>query len=285
MKTKGLNNYFTLTSVVIGFAATAGSLNAADALTETFVTGERLTQSLPSTSAWYTSFNSQSSDASGDLVVNDNVHVISYFTDSGSPLTLNSVGDSITASVTFSMDSPVASTSGFRIALLDSNGTRLSADNTGNDNAAFENNYFGYGAFFNLNAATAMRLYERDVANETKLINGNNAWTQLTAGSTGTGTTFGTGDYTADITLLQTVSGIEISVTLAGVTGYTATITDTTDLRTVFDTIAIYGAGSAMGDDYTLKSVTISSIPEPSAAALLMGATASLLLVSRRRRK
>jgi hypothetical protein len=279
MKTKSLNHYFTLTSVILGFAATSGSLSAEDALTETFVAGERLTQDLSSTSAWYSSYNAQASDSTGDLVVDAGDYVISYFTDSGSSLTLGSIGDSITASVTFSIDTPVDNTFGvFRIALLDSNDTRISADGAGYSNSAF-NDDTGYGAFLNLNASSAMKIYERDVVDD-QLINGNNAWTSLTSENLGTGETF-SGDYTLDITLLLTVDGVEISVDLSGVTGYTGTVTDTTDLQTAFDSIVIYGASSAM-ESFTLKDVTVSSIPEPSAAALMMGATALLLVLRRR---
>lgn len=161
----------------------------------------------------------------------------------------------------------MASTTGFRIGLYNSGGTRISSDGAGLSNAAFEGDR-GYAAFLNLNAASALRIYERDNAGQ-QLIHSSTPMTKL-LDDTGTGTTFTSGaDYTLNITLLRTDSGVQMSVAMAGISGYEGTFTDTSDIVTAFDSIVVYGASSAM-DGFTLKQVAVSTIPEPSSAAMVL---------------
>lgn len=263
-------------------AAAATSANASTLLTETFVAGQRLTQNLPTTAAWYSSSGTGVSDASGALVSSSNRHTLGYFTASGSPQTLE-IGHALRVDFTFSLTAPVNSTGTLRIALLDSGANRVSADNTGFNNAAFEN-YTGYGAFLNLGAATAGSISERSAAAE-QLINGNNAWNSLASGL-GTGATFAEGqNYSGNLTLSRTASGVTISVSVSGLPGYSYSYTDTDSPFTAFDTFVIFGATNTGG--YTLDDVVIhyAPIPEPASSALLLGGGVLVTLLGGRRRR
>lgn len=252
----------------VSFSVASASANAATLLSEAFVSGQRLTQGLPSTAAWYSSSNTGVSDASGALVSSSNRHTLAYFTASGAPQALE-VGHALSVDFTFSLTAPVTGTGTLRFALLDSGGDRVSADNTGFNNAVFTD-YTGYGAFLNLGSATAGSVSERGTAAE-QLINGNNAWTSLASGL-GTGASFvANQSYSGNLTLSRTADGVIVSVSVSGLAGYSYSYTDTDSPFVAFDTFVIFGATNTGG--YTLDNVVIgyAPIPEPASAALLLG--------------
>tara|TARA_R100000027_G_scaffold61790_2_gene53425 strand:- start:7364 stop:8215 length:852 start_codon:yes stop_codon:yes gene_type:complete len=280
MKVISLACYYTAIPLLAMSSVT--SLNANVLLDENFTPGERLDQDLPDSSAWYTAYNGGSSDASGSLVTDSNRYVISYFTDSGSPASLSMVGDSIDVSISFSLDTPTASTTGFRIGLFDSGESRISADNAGFRNSTFED-YTGYGAFLNLQAPTAMRIEEREAGISDQLINGNEAFTDHT-GDVGTGTNFVSGEtYTLEMNLLLTAGGVQVSVGIDTISGYAYSYLDTSGLKTDFDTIVVFGNSSM--DAFTIEQVTVEAIPEVSSAALATGLVAFSLVACQVRRR
>jgi hypothetical protein len=245
---------YTLTNVEITHTDFSGTL----LLNETFVAGERLTENLPDTAAWYTAYASTAiSDSTGDLVSSENRHIFAYFTESGSPQSLE-VGESLTADMVFSLDTPAASTGGFRIGLFNSGGTRVATDNAGFSNDGFID-YTGYASFLNLQAASAMRLKQRTAGIGGKLINSDDSFTDLT-GSMGTGTNFVSGQsYRLLLSVERIESGMVISAAIDGVDGYAATVTNTSaKIETAFDTLVVFGSSTAL-DGFTLTSVTISA--------------------------
>lgn len=266
----------------LGLFLAPSTASSATLLDESFVVGQRLTQNLPTTAAWYSSSSTGVGDASGALVSSSNRHTLAYFTASGAPQTLE-LGHELSVSFTFSLTTPVTSTGTLRFALLNSGGNRVSADNTGFNNAAFTN-YTGYGTFLNLGSASAGAVSKRNVAAD-QLINGNNAWTSLGSGL-GTGATFTAAqNYTANFTLARTEAGVTVSISVNGLTGYSYSLTDTESPFTAFDTFVVFGATNTGG--YTIDNVKIdyAPVPEPSSAVAWSGlAVAAGALLRRRRR-
>ncbi len=226
-----------------------------DLLVENFSDNERSTQGLPNSTAWYSSGSSDKlSAATGDLVSISGNHALTYFTTSGSPQALGDVGDSITASFTFSLENPVDRWWGMYIGLFNSNEERIAADGLGTWESEFQA-YQGYGATLAFNQDVAMKLLDRNKG-DGSLLNTSGAFTMTS--EYGTGTTFVSGqDYHAVLTLIRTFSGVEVSFALEGVSGYEGTWVDTEDVETDFDTFAIYASASG-SDTYTIKELTIS---------------------------
>lgn len=268
---------FSFILTIVGCLAVQ-ELYADPLLSETFISGERLTQNLPNTAAWYSSYSSGYSDSTGDLVSLANRHLLTYFTGSGSPQQLG-VGDSLTVSFTFSLQTPVSTAAygAIGFGLFNSGGSRISADNHGTSNTAFTD-YSGYASFMNINASSAMKLAERNISG-VKLINSYDSYTRT--GSLGSGTDFiNNQDYTMVFDLTRTADGMEVSAALSGVTGFSGLNTYTTGIETAFDTFAIY-VPSAYADGYTLKSVDITAVPEPATIGMLGLGALGLLVVRR----
>jgi PEP-CTERM putative exosortase interaction domain len=270
----------TLGSLGLAFASSASAVTLLD---ETFAPDQRLVQNLPTTAAWYMSSASNVSDSTGALVSASNRHAVAYFTDAGSPLTLD-IGDKLEVSFTFSVIPPAEGTSTIlRLGLLNSGGNRVTGDNSNFENAIFDN-YVGYGTFLNHATASAGSIRERNGGISGKLINGADAWT-TTANNVGTGAAFvANQSYSASLTLSRSVSGVTISFSVAGLPGYSFSHTDGDTPFTTFDTFVFFGSPSVGG--YTLDDVVITytPVPEPSSAAASAGLAVIGCALLRRRR-
>lgn len=240
---------------------TAAALVQADTLlSEKFVRKERLVQNLPMTAAWYTAYApSGLKEKKGTLISENNRYALTYFTIANTPKSLTQ-GESLTVSLTFSLDAPKKNTTGLRLGVLNSGGKRIGADNVGLTHSIFSD-YSGYAFFMNLQAPTAMRIQKRSAGVSDKLIHSGAAYEKLT-GDIGVGTEFSSGDtYRADITLERTASGMNVSMAVAGCDGYSASYLDVaSDAETAFDTFVIYGAASAVGG-FTLHGMDVTYTP------------------------
>ena len=225
-------------------------------LDEQFSPGQRLSVNLPTASAWYASSSSGVGDSSGSLTAPANRHILTYFTPVNSVVSLD-FDDLLQVEFKFKITNPLASNGTFRVALLDSNGFRLS-DNTGLTNALFKG-YTGYGAFLNFNKTSAASLYRRDDKGALatgKLIHGNDDYTSL-ASNLGTGASIvGETLYTGRLELSRFPDGIQVSLSIPELGGYHAEFIDTTSAYTNFDTFVIYGASSGMSG-FTVESVKV----------------------------
>lgn len=150
--------FLALLSVALG---TAGLARATVLLNDTFADGDRTTQNLPASAAFYqggSSVNqsldvvSQTLQYSFDNTSGQLGQYVVYFTAEGSPVSLN-VGDKLSVSLTFSGDQIVNGADSLRIGLFDSGGSRVSADYSGVANVAF-NAYTGYSFFGNMGAGS-----------------------------------------------------------------------------------------------------------------------------------
>lgn len=212
-------------------------------LADTFSDGERAIQSLPTTSAWYTSAASSGLAVSSQKLVfsgdaNSPQHIITYFTASGAPHAL-SVGQSLTLTFTVTPTAPISLARGWRFGLFNSNGVRVTSDNLTTTHANYTN-WTGYTAWLNPGAnATGVELAERTAAS-TNLITGQSAYTILGTAAASQTLSAGT-TYTGTFTVSRTSSGISLTVNLSGGTlsNYTLSASDSTPATTSFDAIAM----------------------------------------------
>lgn len=196
-------------------------------------------------------------------------------------LSLNSVGDSIklSAGVTFS-DLTAPQADQFRFGLYNSNGT--SGTNV--------NGWLGY---FATNSGTSggptySRLWERNNPNSNSFGSGTGATTIANVNATPTNTSFASGTYTFSLTYTRVATGLQIDWTLIGTNlSYTVSgsFLDTTPQTYTFDRVGIFTGGglNASLASFSNIGVDFTPIPEPSVVGLLIGA--SLVLVTRRRRR
>ncbi len=249
-------------------AVIAGSLAAPFAqadtvlLSDDFSDNERSTRRLPSSAAWYSSGSPDKLSAeTGDLVSVSGNHSLAYFTESGRPHQLEKVGDSITATFTFSLKNPVDGTwGGMYIGMFNSEGARIAVDGLGTAEAEFgEGRYQGYGAWLIFGQNRAIKIVERDKGS-TSLLN--------TGAAFSFSETMGDGmpivsdqDYVATLAFTRTGDGVDVRFSLDNVeVWYAGSWLDLVDLETAFDTFAVYSYPHA-SDSYTIKDITISVAP------------------------
>jgi pectin methylesterase-like acyl-CoA thioesterase len=214
-----------------------------------------------------------------------------YFTNSGSPVTLG-VGDSVTFAGTFTLTGFVGGGQDVRFGLLDSKGTRNTADLTGGQsNAAFGDDT-GYAAqFVASGTGSPFVLYRRDVTNP-PTTNPFNSFTN--AGFTalpGTGATArqpltsGT-PYTFSYTVTRTsATQTQVTVSVTGGTlsnlNYTATDSNPNPHNTFdFFTFRIGGNGFAqkwtfnrLKVDFNPAAPVITTQPAPASQTVSVGST------------
>jgi hypothetical protein len=265
-------------------------------INDTFTDLDRTNQSLPASSAWFTSGTNVSTniDASGGaLIVKNGLTTLTYFTASGSPVNL-AVGESLTLSFTVSFSAVADAAGTFRVGLFNS-GTRFTADAFGNTNAAFSGNYAGYLGVVNPGATSGtniFRVYERSANNN--LTSGSlTNFTQTGGSSGGTFKTFAIDTvYSAMLTLtLVDATTLSINQSYTGVfsgdsvtSTASATISDTSGLTTSFDTLSFYYNNTANLTFDNIKLDYTSAIPEPATVAMLAGFSVLGLAALRRRR-
>jgi len=177
---------FLVTVVAPGRAATL--------LDDTFADGTRNNQNLPTDSAWFFSTAADVTTTTGSMSIatpGSSFMGITYFgTNSSNPVALG-IGDQLTASIKFTLNSvDTANTSqGFRLALGDFADSTLSpkwvtADGfgTGSQGAGVQ----AYALFQNMgvtfNNATPMSIYKRTTASDASLLGTSGDWTSLASG-------------------------------------------------------------------------------------------------------
>ncbi|MDQ8194329.1 hypothetical protein QEH59_07825 [Coraliomargarita sp. SDUM461004] len=259
------------------------SVQADVLLSEDFDSGERNTQDLPDTSAWYSSASGGLNDTSGDLVSTANRFALTYFTDSG---TVDlAVGDSLTVDFSFSVSGPTANYTNLRVGLLDSGGSRITGDLNSLSDAAFED-YSGYAAFMNVNQSSGFKLSER-LDGYQQLIHSGSAYSSLTESSLGTGGTYDEETtYNGVFSVTRTSTGVDLYFSIDNFEGYSATVSDNVGATISFDTFVFYGADTAVSG-YSLSSVEVSysAVPEFSSSSVVLGLAGAVAAVASRRRR
>lgn len=270
-------------AAAFGLTFTALSASASVLLDDDFSSGVRNVQDLPSQSAWF------NSGSGGGTVVTDEELVFAatsrynttYFTDSGAQSL--AVGDSL--SFTYTVTTASGGVSGnnlLRIALLNSGGQRLTADNQGKVNTAF-GGYVGYAFWTDPYSALAGKssIQERNagISDDLFATTPTNPWTGL---STQPGTNLSADiPYNGSLTITRTATGVNIVSVLNGVT---VSVSDESSAFTAFDTISINGTGGFTANSaFDNIVVTYTPVPEPSAGWLLGGAGLAFALIRRPR--
>lgn len=268
-----------------GFAATT-------IVSDSFADGERSTQNLPTSAAWYqlgsaTSTVSSSTGYTISPAASGNASIaVSYFT----PTTL-AIGSSMT--LTFSVTDTItpgaaSARQGLRFGLFNSNGVTpgsnlLTGDTTTLTNSAFTH-YTGYAGFYSLQSAldpSGIAISQRDGVSPvlTNSLFGGTSYSTLGALTGSSATTTGT-TYTVSLTL-QYISATEMDITLIA-NGNTVTRT-TSSIISTFDSIGLFSSGS--NGDITYDNITVTVVPEPSTAALLAVTFFGAIVLCRERRR
>lgn len=271
-------------SGVIAFCAQA---HAALILDETFSDNNLTNQALPDSAAWYL-VHGNNNGVDHTIAANNgtlkatittrntgNPGIIAYFSEPGTPIRLQNVGDSITVSFSLTTSSNTFPGGGWgdalRFGLYDSNGNRLTENKstwalTGGAFAS-SSGYTVRGAVGNY-ADGSVTIQRRTTGNDDLFSSGTNV------GSTGyvTGTLNYATTYDFSLSLSRTVNGIAYSFTYGAIT---LTGEDATPATWEFDTFALGFLSNAYRDNsvFILDNVRIetSSIPEPASVALLLG--------------
>jgi pectate lyase len=257
---------------------------SANALRERIADGERVTQALPDSAAWFTSSGSSNLVAAvGELkqMVSSSRTFLAYFTDAtASPLTL-AAGQTLTLDFAFrftGFDSAApASDATFRVGLLRSVANPLAISGAGfvangppNTNARVvgdfgSNNpgtnafslYSGYAAFTSVNApgtAVPIRFYAR-TGSAANLLNSTSPFTQVPVGSPAPSAPMEAGvPYRGRLELRHTGATILLAYTVRraadGVVVMSHSVEDAAAAMTEFDTVAFYMSKATASANY-----------------------------------
>lgn len=189
-------------------------------LDDTFLNGERTTENLPATAAWYGSNSTLGQIADGAIratcTSQGNQHVFTHFRPLNSPYTL-ALGEKLTVSFDFSLNKPVSSSSGIRFGLFDSAGSRVTNDGSTVSSTSFGNDR-GYGVFMNpLNTSGTggFELRGRTTANN-NLLHAAAAWSSPYATANSPLVMAADQVYTMAFSVRRTLTGAQLKATLSG---------------------------------------------------------------------
>ncbi|EIP97694.1 hypothetical protein OpiT1DRAFT_02141 [Opitutaceae bacterium TAV1] len=283
----------------LGLASlTLPALSAATILAEDF-TSDRLTSNLPTTSTWYTSgstdninYDTTNGGSITQTVSGTTGNLLTYFRDAGSPVSLV-VGETLSVKFNFRLSGVVDANNIFRVGILNSRGSRVTADNMGSYNAIFSQ-YRGYAALFNpgddndQDGVPPASIYQRS-RNNSNLINSSSAFSSDPLATGGAATVLSDDTSYTGIFSVTRTSDTAMSITFSILNGsgtiqlFQLSATDNSgNGYTDFDTFAITGMGGTSSlNSFTLENVTISvsAVPEPRSAALGMSIFICLALL------
>ena len=239
------------------------SSSATTVLDDTFADGTRTSQNLPTDSAWFVSASGDVTTTTGSMsiaVPSSSFMGITYFgANSSSPISLG-VGDTLTASITFTFNNvaPLNTDQYFRLGLFDFADSTLSpkwvtADgfSTGSQGAGVN----GYALFQNMgttfNNATPMSISKRTTSSDASLLGTSGDWTSQASGPGHTnnfsGFTNG-GQYLLQLSLQRLDStSLAITVTwqnIATAATLSTSVTDSAASTFNFDGIALRPSGN-----------------------------------------
>jgi len=272
-----------LTATAALVLAGASAINAQIILNDTLADADRTNQSLPGSAEWFVRNNASNVGVTSGALQISNLDtsddgILGYFTNAG---TIDlAIGETITFSydLTFSGGSLSNINNRIRFGLMNSGGSRETADGSG-FNAATYNGYRGYWGRLGLTGIGESHIAVRDT-------NDNNLVT--TGASTTLGADVDIGDFLLDSTYSISLaiertdaSTNTITVNVDGIGSITRT--ESSDLYASFDTavISIHNPGATTA---TLDNLAVEVVPEPSTYTLILGLAAAGLLIARRRR-
>ncbi|HKQ75856.1 MAG TPA: pectinesterase family protein [Blastocatellia bacterium] len=263
-------------------------------LRERFADGDRTTQNLPDSAAWFTSSGSNNLTAAvgqATQIISSSRTLLAYFTNTSATPPNLGVNQTLTLDFTVQFTGfdtgATAGANTFVVGLLRSvanpaatSGTGFTATGPPNTNARVSgdfgsnnpatnafNNYGGYAAmtYTGLSGAdTPIRLYAR-TGTSASLLNSTSPFTQFTgAAATPSTAMLANTDYRGTLTLQNTGSGVSVNYTLKDATTggviMTYSATQAAASFTQFDTAAFYlsKAVSSANYNFIIKSVDVS---------------------------
>jgi len=244
------------------------------------------TQGLPTSARWYNGGLTADANVTSGTLVFGNITTsstrggVAYFTSSGNYATLSNPGDYVKLSFSYSYGATDTDSNAFRFGLYSSNGSRLTTDNSGFNNAAVSP-WYGYnvGSTFGTVASTRYFIYDR-TSGANNLVGVGNA--QLGTGIIPSYSSTANTTYSASLTLTKTEAGVSAE---SVINGLSLVREDTASPHTNFDTLTIMTSAD------TVQSLTVSNvlleyyaIPEPRTWALLGLGALILGGMARRRR-
>jgi hypothetical protein len=284
MKSPSILLSVVLLSTFSAFPARAGIL-----LNDTFADGNRGTQNLPVSAAFYHGGSSgqQSLEVVSQALAfdfqttpNQLGQFVGYFTDAG--VTTLQVGDKLSFQFTFSASAINNDASSIRIGLFNSGGDRVEADTTGIADAAFDGST-GYSFWNSQGTGTATGGFRQRTGTSTTL------W--ASGANTNLGTqTLARLDYAAATTYtltfaLERMSATDMKVSFQDNDGNVFTRTDTAGIFTGFDTFSVFLGNGTVGDvSYIFDDflITYTPVPEPGSAVGIVSGLAAAMLLRRR---
>lgn len=258
-----------LTVAALALVAPALSAQSSTLLEDTFADGDRTTQNLPASLAWYAPGAAVSTisvrNNSLTLVANDNDRLLWGYL----PAQSLAVGDSLVVTVDFSFSRLHPAAAGaFKIALCSTHGVAPKRADGGPPTGGYQ----GYASFTNPGDATAgTRLRKRSgpaAGNSTatilELTDGATdvVWATFGANRTGlAGALQANTPYTKTLRITRTgVDAARVTTTISGGTlaaNNTLSETDTAGIVTSFDTVAIGAAETVQAGDLTIRRIQI----------------------------
>ena len=235
--------------------------------------GERSTFAPPSSVAW---FKAQSTTtvavtpgaASFTWGTTSADMLFAYFTPAGAPVTLG-VGDKLTLRLTFAFTglNPTAATTSpsgaLRFGILDSKGTRVTADNAGTSNSVYagDTGYALFTTFSKTAAGTAFNLLRRTTTTTTNVFNSSGDFTSIASGGAAQAFADAT-DYTLTYTIERlTDTQTRLSAAMTGdslPSGYSFSATETSATpNTTFDYFGWRVGSLNFAAGMTFKNLTV----------------------------
>jgi hypothetical protein len=275
---------------VFACCALVASVSGQIMISETWSDGDRTNQSLPNSLAWYSSGATAgltASSANGGSMtqsLGSASHVVGFLTDTHGQKIELAVGQAIQLNFEVSFQNLGATGNYFRFGLFDSSQVdpRITVDNNGTD--GYERTKGSYVNMTNINEGATVE-WRRRSDGRTNLDSGHGHLITSTsaafaaAGTTSTSmgeTLLSDVIYTGILTIMRTdISESVITASLSGPDGLiyemgSWTETNSFVFTTGYDTVA-FASSASNGDSFTLHSMDISVIPEPSTMALLFG--------------
>jgi pectate lyase len=193
-------------------------------LDDTFADGTRNNTSLPTDAAWYASSGASLTATTGAMTLSvgsSAILAVSYFTTNANSQVSLGVGDSLLATITFTLNgvAPLNTSQGFRLGLFDFGTNRVSADFSSSSSQG--GNVSGYSLFQTMGVAfnntTPMDIRKRTTLTDSSILGTSGDWTSLTTGPGNTngfsGFASGT-QYTLQLSLQRTdVNSLQVTTT------------------------------------------------------------------------
>lgn len=231
-------------------------------LADEFSDHERSTQSLPASGAWYASSGAASLAVVDERLAfagdpNGAQHIVTYFTNAGEPQRLG-VGDTLTVSFDFTPTTPGDANSGWRIALLDSGGVRVTSDGNAISNSSYSR-WTGYAVMLNPGGPTGTARFWKRTGTSSTLLASTSPYTGFGPTVPNQPFTAGT-SYTGILTVTRTLAGLDLAVSFSGgsITSYTLAASDSTNAFVSFDALAI--AINRAGTTPAFRSLAIDNV-------------------------